>query len=142
MRSYLLFPAAMLFWGMVSVILGHTSGPAGVRASAVNGAGRRQAEDGVASHFGNPFLFTGREYDAETGLYYCRGRYYSPTLGRFISRDPVRYSAGDPNLYRYVADRPTGSVDPTGQWSCSLPPITYRERDALISGTDVMLERG
>lgn len=36
-----------------------------------------------------PFLFTGREYDSETGLYYFRMRYYSPALGRFISKDPL-----------------------------------------------------
>jgi RHS repeat-associated protein len=34
-------------------------------------------------------LFTGREYDAETGLYHYRARTYSATLGRFLQRDPV-----------------------------------------------------
>ena len=36
----------------------------------------------------NPFQYTGRENDA-TGLYYYRARYYSPTLRRFISEDPL-----------------------------------------------------
>ncbi|MGE0355041.1 MAG: RHS repeat-associated core domain-containing protein, partial [Gemmatimonadales bacterium] len=31
----------------------------------------------------------GREYDRETGLYYLRGRYYDPGLGRFLSEDPL-----------------------------------------------------
>ena len=35
------------------------------------------------------FLFTGQRYDSETGLYYYKRRYYSPVLGRFLSRDPV-----------------------------------------------------
>jgi RHS repeat-associated protein len=37
----------------------------------------------------NPFLFAGREYDAETGLYYMRARYYDPGTGRFLSPDPL-----------------------------------------------------
>ncbi len=35
--------------------------------------------------------FTGQLYDAETGLYYMRNRYYSPTLGQFLTRDPLGY---------------------------------------------------
>jgi RHS repeat-associated protein len=34
-------------------------------------------------------MFTGREYDGETGNYYYGARYYSPSIGRFISRDPI-----------------------------------------------------
>ena len=33
----------------------------------------------------NRFLFTGREYDKETGLYYYRARYYNPQIGRFLA---------------------------------------------------------
>jgi len=63
---------------------------------------------------GDRFKFTGREYDAETGLYYYRARYYDPTVGRFIMEDPLRFGAGEPNLYRYVFNSPTNYVDPTG----------------------------
>ena len=37
----------------------------------------------------NPFMFTGRRYDAETGLYYYRFRYYAPDIGRFLQTDPL-----------------------------------------------------
>ncbi|MEI2672159.1 MAG: RHS repeat-associated core domain-containing protein [Marmoricola sp.] len=37
----------------------------------------------------NPLRFTSREYDAESGLYFYRARYYDPQAGRFISRDPI-----------------------------------------------------
>lgn len=54
--------------------------------------------DGVTersvSAVGNPYLFTGRRLDAETGLFYFRARYYSGEQGRFISRDPVGYVDG------------------------------------------------
>ncbi len=43
---------------------------------------------------GNPFLFTGRRFDAETGLYYYRARYYDPTVGEFLSRDPAGFWGG------------------------------------------------
>jgi len=44
---------------------------------------------GGASGPGNPFMFTGRRLDAETGLYYYRNRYYNAVQGRFISRDKL-----------------------------------------------------
>ncbi len=40
--------------------------------------------------------------------------YYHAQLGRFLNRDPIGYRAGDANVYRYVGNRPTGSVDPFG----------------------------
>lgn len=60
-----------------------------------------------------PFLFTGREYDSETGLYNYRARAYSPALGRFISRDPIGVRGGL-NLYAYVENSPINWVDPDG----------------------------
>jgi RHS repeat-associated protein len=35
----------------------------------------------------NPFMFTGRQFDVETGLYYYRARYYNPYIGRFLQTD-------------------------------------------------------
>ena len=62
----------------------------------------------------NPFTYTGREYDVETGLYYYRARYYNPETGRFISEDPIGFRDGDLNLYRYVGNNPVNQVDPSG----------------------------
>ena len=61
-----------------------------------------------------PFRFTARELDAETGMYFYRARYYSPTLARFISEDPIRFASGDVNFYRYVGNNPVNNVDPLG----------------------------
>jgi RHS repeat-associated protein len=60
------------------------------------------------------FTYTGREFDSESGLYYYRARYYSPSLGRFISEDTIGFAGGDANLYRYVGNSPTHANDPSG----------------------------
>ena len=43
----------------------------------------------TTSSVGNPYMFTGRQYDAQSSLYYYRARFYSPVLGRFLQPDPV-----------------------------------------------------
>ena len=67
----------------------------------------------AASTIGNPYMYTGRRLDAETGLYYYRARYYDPHLRRFIETDPIGY-AGGMNLYAYVGNSPTNFIDPYG----------------------------
>src|SRR5215831_7297138 len=47
-----------------------------------------------AGSLGNPFQFTGRDFEPETGLRYYRARYYDPTTGRFLSEDAPRFTAG------------------------------------------------
>ncbi len=42
-----------------------------------------------------PYLYTGREYDRATGLYYYRARYYDPETGTFTQDDPIHFAAGD-----------------------------------------------
>ena len=61
----------------------------------------------------NPFQYTSREFDLETGLLNYRARYYDPTIGRFVSEDPIGFHAGV-NFYDYVLNRPTVFLDPTG----------------------------
>ena len=59
------------------------------------------------------YSFTGREWDAEIGLYYYRARYLDPASGRFVSSDPITFEAG-PNFYGYVNNGPSGATDPSG----------------------------
>lgn len=66
----------------------------------------------------NPYRYTGRDFDVETGLYYYRARYYDPLSGRFISEDPIGFF-GARNFYGYVGNDPVQDVDSSG-----LNPIT------------------
>lgn len=67
-----------------------------------------------ASPRGNRFLFTGREWLSQVGLYDYRNRVYSAQIGRFLQTDPIRFAAGDVNIYRYCGNDPANSVDPMG----------------------------
>ena len=61
-----------------------------------------------------PYGYTGREYDAESGLYYYRARTYGPNIGMFLQADPIGYVGGDFNIYAYVSNDPFGWGDPSG----------------------------
>lgn len=64
-----------------------------------------------------PYLYTGQHFDAETGLYALRARYYQPEHGRFLSRDTVQpelTNTQELNRYGYVANNPVNLIDPTG----------------------------
>ncbi len=79
----------------------------------------------------NPFTYTGREYDAETGLYFYRTRSYDQKSGRFASEDLIGFrgglnlyeatdSVGKPsvsqaNLYNFVDNNPANEIDPLGK---------------------------
>ena len=58
--------------------------------------------------------FTGQVLDSESGLMLYRNRYYHTGLGRFVSRDPIGYRAGDVNVYRYVVNNSCNSTDVHG----------------------------
>jgi RHS repeat-associated protein len=71
--------------------------------------------------------FTGQRLD-DTGLYYYGARYYDPTIGRFISPDPIILNIRNPQLlnrYSYCLNNPLRYIDTTGLWGEELgaPPM-------------------
>ncbi len=68
----------------------------------------------------NDFLYTGEQYNANTGLYYLRARYMDPSTGTFISMDSYQGSLYDPvslHKYLYANANPVKYMDPTGYYS-------------------------
>ncbi len=60
------------------------------------------------------FGYTGKPLDDSTGLQNNHHRWYDAAVGRWTSEDPIGFAAGDPNLSRYAANRPTTATDPDG----------------------------
>ena len=74
---------------------------------------------------------SGEQYDSDLGLYYLRARYYNPTTGRFLSRDPEDGDAFDPTTlhkYLYASGDPVNGMDPRGREVY----IEYRYNLAII----------
>ena len=76
-------------------------------------------ESGVGgSAIGNPWMFSSKRFDKETGLINFGRRFYDPTVGRFVTADPSGFADG-PNLYAYCGGDPINLIDPDGQLSKS-----------------------
>jgi RHS repeat-associated protein len=88
-----------------TVALADNTGTA-VARYAYDAFGRQVASGSIP----NPFTYTGREYDAKSGLYYYRHRYYDPATGRFLSEDPEPVH----NPYPYASNCPVNLTDPNG----------------------------
>lgn len=87
-------------------------------------------KENTQNDISNRWLFTGREYDSESGLLYNRARYYNPNLGNWLTDDPIRVQAQSnrsialkpreldtQNSWRfYVTNNPVSGIDPSGLW--------------------------
>ncbi|MBN2134727.1 MAG: RHS domain-containing protein [Acidobacteria bacterium] len=56
-------------------------------------------------------MYTGKQLDPDTGLYYSNARWYDADLGRFITEDPIKDGL---NWFVYCANNPMNRVDPSG----------------------------
>ena len=65
----------------------------------------------------NDFLYTGEQYDINTGFYYLRARYMNPATGTFTSMDAYAGTIFDPvslHKYLYANANPVMNRDPSG----------------------------
>jgi len=77
-------------------------------------------------------LYTGKEYDEYTNLYYSSARWYDPTLGRFLSEDPAR--SGE-NWFAYVGNDPMSRIDPNGLDPLGVQLIEDAQKSAPLGET-------
>ena len=85
----------------------------------------------------NPFRWSTKFWDEESGLVYYGYRYYDPDQGRWLGRDPIAEEGGL-NLYAFVANNPHSAVDPLGKWLLDVLITNSGES----TGRAVQLERG
>ena len=81
----------------------------------------------------NPFLFSTKYYDWETGLYYYGYRYYNPIPGKWLSKDPAGERGGI-NLYGFLHNDGIDHVDYLGL-------IKYSAIQSMVQATDVVLSK-
>jgi RHS repeat-associated protein len=94
----------------------------------------------ITTQTGTPpatFAFQGREFDAESRLYYFRARYYDPVAGRFLTEDPIGFGGGL-NLYAFVENNSVNRTDPEGLdgFSC-MKPLHALGGQGRRSGPDI-----
>ena len=96
----------------------------------------------------NSFMFTGEQYDEETGNYYLRARYYNPSAGQFISRDSWEGDDRNPitlNKYAYANSNPVMYTDPSGHIAMMVDAIlsvisTYSETSFGMQAIELINE--
>jgi len=81
----------------------------------------------------NPFRFSTKYLDSETGLLYYGYRQYSPELGRWLSRDPIG-ERGGMNLYGFGGNSPLCFIDPFGL-AVHLSPLNGEAENHSASAT-------
>jgi len=113
--------------------LTNTSG-APVRSYTYDSFGRIVAQSGTVV---NPYTYTAREFDPESGLFYYRARYYDPTTGRFLQEDLIGFGGGI-NFYAYVVGNPVSYTDPLGleTYQCRRP-LGGKPGENQRSGPDI-----
>lgn len=66
----------------------------------------------------NPFRYKGYYYDSESGMYYCKTRYYVPSWGRWLNADSTKYldfkQLNKCNLFTYCYNNPINTCDESG----------------------------
>ncbi len=66
------------------------------------------------------YTFSTKRYFKELGLYYYGYRWYLPELGRWTTKDPIGYKAGNINVYKFCGNRPTFLIDNYGLWQVTI----------------------
>jgi len=81
-----------------------------------------------------PFGFAGGIYDPDARLTRFGARDYDAKVGRWVSKDPVLFNAGQGNVYVYVGNDPVNRRDPSGLEYAATTDCTYYEARCYQNG--------
>ncbi|MDD3470435.1 MAG: hypothetical protein PHE53_10745 [Thermoguttaceae bacterium] len=81
--------------------------------------------DETASAVDCLFGYTGKMFDDVTELQNNVNRWYNPTLGKWLSEDPIGFNRMDVNLYRYVRNGVSNYIDTTGLAFDIIPQVKW-----------------
>jgi RHS repeat-associated protein len=101
-------------------------------SGAVVGTYQFDAYGNTTSHTGTaatPMQYAGQYLDSESGLYWMRARYYDPSTGQFVSRDPIASVTRD--AYAYAGGMPVNATDPSGlcfSFGCKIGETGWGQR--------------
>ena len=93
----------------------------------------------------NRQIFTGKEHDENTGLIYCKKRYYDPDIARFTTQDAYLGELGTPpSLHRYLYSysNPTAYIDSNGRIVVTAGVLAYLGWRAIESAIETGVEAG
>ena len=101
----------------------------------------------VNSQAGQDYLYTGKEVDRETGLYYYGARYYDPQISLWASVDPLAEKYPNVSPFAYVANNPIANIDPDGRrivtvhgtWSS---PKTWKNQGGITQASSNLFGDG
>ena len=129
-QDYVYFHDALGSVGQVLDLAAATAGAAMVAKYEYDPCGN---QTNVAGGYDQPFRFSGKYHDAETGLGYWGYRYYNPVLGRWINRDPLGEDGGM-HLYCYVTNGAASRLDALGllPWCLPSSPCATSSSAALM----------
>jgi RHS repeat-associated protein len=89
--------------------------------------------------FANPYRYSGYYYEAATGLYDLKARFYDADIARFMQEDTYLGRPSDPlslNLYSYVLNNPLRYWDPTGHWEAGDSALPLGVQREILTLTD------
>ncbi len=89
----------------------------------------------------NPWRFSSKRFDPETGFIYFGRRYYDPEIGRWVTPDPAGYADG-PNLYAYVHNKPLIYIDPDGRFADAIYQAVVTSMTGFVEGADYSRSKG
>ena len=100
---------------------------------------RADAPDSVVAD--QPFRFSTKYTDSETGLVYYGRRYYDPKCGRFVGRDTIEEKGGR-NLYAFARNNAINVYDLLGMLPVMMAPFIVREDPIWDDGLNLQMDGG